>query len=243
VSGPDFTRLAPLYDELRPADDNWSEIFERLVTVGRLATGRVLDVGCGTGRVTAALAARGAKAWGVDPSAAMLEVARSRVPRGAGLREGRAEGLPFRDGWFDAAVCWLTVHLWDRPRGFAEVARVLRPGGRVAIATFDPTHFDAFWLNRLFPAMERIDRDRFPTPAALEGELAAAGLRPELERLSQTASITRRQALERIRGRHISTFQLIADDEYEAGLARAEHELPKRIVYTQEWLIAAGERV
>jgi ubiquinone/menaquinone biosynthesis C-methylase UbiE len=243
MTTPDFTSLAPLYDELRPVDGNWWEMFERLATLGRLDTGRVLDVGCGTGRVTAALAARGAKAWGVDPSRAMLDVARSRVPRTAGLRQGRAEALPFRDGWFDAAVCWLTVHLWDSPRGFAEVARVLRPGGRVVIATFDPTHFDAFWLNRLFPAIERIDRERFPTPGALEAELAGAGFRPQLERLSQRASITREQALERIRGRHISTFQLIAADEYEAGLARAERELPERIDYAQEWLIAAGERV
>ena len=217
-------------------------MFERLATLGALAAGIVLDAGCGTVRVSAPLAERGAKVWGVDPSPAMLDVARERVPRGVGLKEGRAEALPFRDGWFDGAVCWLTVHLWDRPRGFAELARVVAPGGRVVIATFDPTHFDAFWLNRLFPAMERIDRDRFPRPDELEARLAAAGFTPRLERLSQRASITRDDALARIRGRHISTFQLLDDAEYAAGLARAERELPERVEYRLEWLLAAGER-
>jgi ubiquinone/menaquinone biosynthesis C-methylase UbiE len=239
---PDFSRLARRYDELRPADANWHEVLERLVALGRLTAGRVLDVGCGTGRVSTALAERGSKVWGVDPEPGMLEIARARVPAGVGLKEGRAEALPFRDGWFDAAVCWLTVHLVDRPAAFAEVHRILVHGGRLAIATFDPTHFDAFWLNRLFPSLEAVDRARFPRPEQLEAELAAAGLEPRLERLSQTGSLSRDEALDKIRGRHISTFQLLGDEEYAAGLERAERELPARIDYAVEWLLARGVR-
>jgi len=239
---PDFSKLAARYDELRPADTNWDELFERVLALGRFTAGRALDVGCGTGRISAALAARGVKVWGVDPAPGMLEVARARVPRGVGLKEGTAEALPFRDGWFDAAVCWLTVHLMDRQRAFAELARVLSPGGRLVIATFDPAHFDAFWLNRLFPSMEAADRARFPRPEELEQELAAAGFGTTLERLSQHASISRDDALARIRGRHISTFQLIGEDEYAAGLARAECELLDRVDYALEWLLVRGER-
>jgi SAM-dependent methyltransferase len=243
ASRPDFSLLASRYDELRPVDSNWVELVDRVVELGRLGGGaRVLDVGCGTGRVAAALAERGAKVWGVDPSAGMLEVARSRVPSSVGLREGRAEALPFRDAWFDGAVCMLSVHLLDRPRAFGELARVLVPGGRLLIATFDPAHFDGFWLNRLFPTMRRVDLERFPTPADLERELGAAGFEPRLERLSQRTSMTREHALERIRGRHISTFQLIGDDEYRTGLGRAERELPERVDYAQEWLLVSAER-
>jgi SAM-dependent methyltransferase len=242
LTAPDFSLLAARYDELRPADANWEELFERVLAVGRLTAGRTLDVGCGTGRVSAALAARGVKVWGVDPAPGMLEVARSRVPRGVGLKEGRAEALPFRDAWFDAAVCWLTVHLMDRPRAFAELARVLGPGGRLVIATFDPAHFDAFWLNRLFPSMEAADRARFPLPEELEEELSVAGFDTTMERLSQRSSISRDSAIARIRGRHISTFQLIDEDEYAAGLARAEQELPDRIDYALEWLLVTGGR-
>ena len=239
---PDFSQLAASYDQLRPADANWQEVLDRLIALGRLTSGRVLDVGCGTGHVTAALAERGAKAWGVDPSPGMLDVARTRVPRNAGLKQGTAEALPFRDCWFHGAVCWLTIHLMDRPRAFAGIARVLAPGGRLVIATFDPDYFDGFWLNRLFPSMEAADRARFPGPAELERDLAGAGLSPRLERLAQTGSLTREDALARIRGRHISTFQLIGDDEYAAGLERAERELPERVDYSVKWLLGSGER-
>ena len=142
---------------------------------GDLTGRRVLEVGCGTGRFLAALDGR-AKAWGVDPSPEMLEVARGRV-QGAGLKLGSAEELPFKDGWFERAVMWLVVHLVDRPRAFAELHRVLSPGGRLAIATFDPVHFDAFWLNALFPSLEAIDRARFPTAQAAGGRARCRRLR------------------------------------------------------------------
>ena len=199
----------------------------------------MLDIGCGTGRFLAQLA-EVAKAWGVDPSREMLEVARSRVGS-AGLKLGSAEQLPFKDGWFERATMWLVAHLVDQPRAFAEVARVLEPDGRFAVATFDPSYFDAFWLNELFPSMERIDRKRFPTADELTAELAGFG-EVRLTRLSQTGSLGRADALERIRGKHISTFDLISDDEYEAGLARAERELPERVDYRIEWLLADAVR-
>jgi SAM-dependent methyltransferase len=200
----------------------------------------VLEVGCGTGRFLAALAGR-AKAWGVDPSPEMLEVARGRV-HGAGLKLGSAEELPFKDRWFERAAMWLVVHLVERPRAFAELKRVLAPGGRLVIATFDPVHFDAFWLNELFPSLEAIDRARFPTAEQLEEELGAAGFgEVRLTRLSQEASIDREVALERIRGKHISTFDLLDEDEYAAGLARAERELPEQVDYRLEWLLATAE--
>lgn len=199
----------------------------------------MLDIGCGTGRFLAQLAEI-AKAWGVDPSPQMLEVARSRVG-GAGLKLGSAEELPFKDGWFERATMWLVAHLVDRPRSFAEAGRVLEPGGRFAIATFDPSYFEEFWLNELFPSMEAVDRARFPTADELTTELASFA-EVRLTRLSQTGSLTREDALERIRGKHISTFDLISEEEYEAGLARAERELPERVDYRIEWLLADAVR-
>jgi ubiquinone/menaquinone biosynthesis C-methylase UbiE len=199
----------------------------------------VLDIGCGTGRFLAQLA-EVAKAWGVDASPEMLDVARTRVS-GAGLKLGSAEELPFKDRWFERATMWLVAHLLDRSRAFAEAHRVLAPDGRFAVATFDPSYFDEFWLNELFPSMEAADRARFPTADQLTTELANF-VQVRLLRLSQTGSLTREDALERIRGKHISTFDLISEEEYEAGLTRAERELPERVDYRIEWLLADAVR-
>jgi SAM-dependent methyltransferase len=237
---PDFGARAATYDELRPADENWWEVSEALIREGDLAGRRVLDVGCGTGKFVAALSDR-AKVWGVDASPEMLEVARSRAPR-VRFKQASAEALPFKDGWFERVTMWLVVHLVDRPRVFAEARRVLAADGRIAVATFDPSYFGVFWFRDYFPSMEEIDLARFPTREDFETELAAAGFEaPSFTRLSQRATVTREQALERIRGRHIATFDLISDEEYEAGLARAEREVPERVDYRQEWLIAVAE--
>jgi SAM-dependent methyltransferase len=209
-----------------------------LVREGDLVGRRVLDVGCGTGRLLVALAERGARVWGIDPSPEMAEVARGR---GAAVKVARAEQLPFKGEWFERAVLWLSAHLLDRPCAFTELRRVLAPDGRIVIATFDPSHFERFWLNRLFPSLERIDRERFPAEAELAAELRGAGFEPRVLRLSQQAQTSRDAALERLHGRYISTLQLLSEEEYQSGLERAERELPEEIKYPLQWLVVVGK--
>lgn len=240
---PDFGPLAESYDRLRPADANWWELFELLVTEGDLAGRRVLDVGCGTGALALALADRSARVWGVDPSDEMLARARARAGPALGLKRGEAEKLPFRDGWFERVVCRLVVHLVDRPRAFRESLRVLAPGGRMVVATFAPEHFEWYWLNDLFPSVLEIDRARFPPDDVLSRELRGAGFADvRVLRLGQQGSLTRDAALERIRGRYISTLRLISDKEFATGLMRAEDELPERIETRLEWVVLVAER-
>ena len=204
----------------------------------------MLDVGCGTGRFAAALAERAnAKVWGVDPAPEMLEVSRARAPGSVGFKLGRAEQLPFRDGWFERVTMTHVVHLVDRPRAFPEIARVLREDGRLAVATFAPAHFEAYWLNRFFPSLEAIDRARFPPADTLDGEFTAAGFGAvRALPLSRTTTIDRETALARLHGRHISTFDLLDEEEIAAGTARAERELPAEIEVRLEELVVVASR-
>ena len=201
---------------------------------------RVLDIGCGTGRVAAALAERGSRVWGVEPSPEMAGLARERIST---VKVAPAEKLPFKDGWFERAVMFLVIHLVDRPQAFAEAKRVLGVDGRLVVATFDPLHFERYWLNRFFPSLEAIDRARFPEPPALGEELQAGGFSSvRLLPLAQRAEIGREAALERVRGRFISPFQLLDEAEFQSGLERMEAELPERNEYGLEWVIAVAYR-
>jgi SAM-dependent methyltransferase len=100
---------------------------------------RVLDVGCGPGALTAELVRRAGSdaVAAVDPSPPFVAAARERYP-GADVREAPAEGLPFEDGTFDAALAQLVVHFMSDPvAGIREMARVTRPGGTVAACVWD----------------------------------------------------------------------------------------------------------
>jgi ubiquinone/menaquinone biosynthesis C-methylase UbiE len=97
-----------------------------------------LDVGCGTGRHTARLAALGHDVVGIDPSPEMLAVARARLP-GVELRRGGFEGLPARDREADLVVCALALsHVRALIAPVAELARVLAPAGLLVISNPHP---------------------------------------------------------------------------------------------------------
>ncbi len=244
----DFDPLAGDYDRLRPAGRAWEDLSERtLALLGDFR--RLVDVGCGTGRFAAfAKARRGGRVWGVDPSAEMLRRARERPgTAGIGWKQAPAERLPFTGGWFDAAHMHLVVHtLVDRPAALAEIARVLAPGGRLAIATFAMEHFERFFLNPYFPSIASIDGARFPDPGVLAAELGVAGFQDAAaERISQPVRAEPKDVLERVRGRYISTLHLLEPAEYAEGLARLEREVADgrgQFAYSLEWALITATR-
>jgi len=221
-----FDAIAGRYDDLR--GELLEETLPLLVEHGDLAGRRVLDAGCGTGRRAVQLARRhSAHVTGVDTSAAMLARARERAIPGVEVVEARAEALPFDDASFERVLFETSLHLMDRPAALQEAARVLEPGGRVAVLTVDPSGVGDFWLARLFPSWAAIDRARFPSPAMLAVELDLAGLpQARIVAAPQPLRYPRERALELLRGRYASSFALLDDTEVEEGIARAERELP-----------------
>lgn len=109
-----------------------------LALAGDVAGRRILDAGCGSGPLSAALRDRGAVVTGIDVSAGMLTLARRRLGDGVDLHVvDLNDRLPFDDGAFDDVVASLVLHyLEDWGPTLAELRRVLRPGGRL-IASVD----------------------------------------------------------------------------------------------------------
>jgi SAM-dependent methyltransferase len=111
-----------------------------LELAGEVAGRRVLDAGCGSGPLLAALRERGAVATGIDASAGMIELARRRLGADADLRVADlADPLPFPDGAFDDVVSSLVLHyLPDWGPVLGELRRVLAPGGRLIVSVDHP---------------------------------------------------------------------------------------------------------
>jgi len=133
-----------------------------VAALGPITGERVLDVACGTGNAACLAAAGGARVVGIDASPRLLEVACERVPD-AEFVLGDGADLPFRDGSFDAAVSVFGV-IFARPADAAarEIARVVRPGGRVVITTW-PRRGHLFELvSLLHAAMARVRGDDGP---------------------------------------------------------------------------------
>jgi ubiquinone/menaquinone biosynthesis C-methylase UbiE len=134
----------------------------------------ILDVGCGTGRLlrTAEQRFPAARLEGVDAAVEMVRYAQGVLPAASRItfRQATAERLPFADAQFDLVFSTMTFHHWnDQRAGIAEVARVLKPGGRWLLADFIATGFMRN-VRRLFRLR------RFPERRVLDPLVAAAGL-------------------------------------------------------------------
>jgi ubiquinone/menaquinone biosynthesis C-methylase UbiE len=232
TSGRHFDDLATSYDELRGAGRG-APYVAALVELGALRGADVLDVGCGTGELLGELVeSSSVRGTGVDPSAGMLEVSRSKLAPSVRLQRASAENLPFDDASFDAATMRFVVHHLDRPTAFAEINRVLRAAGRLLITTTDPTGLAQFWMQSYFPSYAAIEQRRFPAGEVLASELADAGFRDVVIRPRTVARrFDRATALQKLHGRAYSTFAEMTEAEYRAGVAAAEAGLPEQVEY------------
>jgi demethylmenaquinone methyltransferase / 2-methoxy-6-polyprenyl-1,4-benzoquinol methylase len=208
-----FDRIAGVYDRMNAVmtaglHHHWRR---RAADLAGLHPGQsALDVATGTGDLALELARRvapGGSVVGADFSERMLELARDkavaeraagRVPAGASVRfeTGNALQLPYGDAEFDAATVGFGARNFaDLPRGLSEMARVVRPGGRIVVLEItSPTGpplstFLDLWFDRIVPVLGRVAGDadaysylpssvrRFPSPQALAAVMWECGMR------------------------------------------------------------------
>jgi demethylmenaquinone methyltransferase/2-methoxy-6-polyprenyl-1,4-benzoquinol methylase len=169
---------------------------ERAADLARVGPGtRALDVATGTGDLAIALARRGSEVVGSDFSEGMLERARAKSA-GVVWEQANALALPYPDDAFDAATVGFGARNFsDLRQGLAEMARVVRPGGRVVVLEITtPTKpplstFFSLWFDRIVPLLGRITGEnqaysylpnsvkRFPGPRELGAVMHGTGLR------------------------------------------------------------------
>lgn len=131
IAAGGFGRAAAEYERARPGYP------DAAVDAIALACGigpgtRVLDLACGTGKFTRPLLALGAAVTGADPVDAMLRQLRAQLPQ-VPVARSAAEALPFAAGCFDAVCVAQGFHWFDGDAALAQIARVLRPGGALAL--------------------------------------------------------------------------------------------------------------
>ena len=191
-----FDRIAPHYDRMNRLmtfglDQRWRR--RTLDRIGIRAGDVVLDVACGTGDFAELCRARGAVVVATDYAARMLEHAAARGLGGILVR-GDATNLPIATGAFDALVCGFALRNFSSlPPAFAEMARVLRPGGRIGLLEVDRPANAAIrlghsvYFDRVVPLVGSVLADRkaysylpasaayLPPWAGLRSMLAEAG--------------------------------------------------------------------
>src|SRR2546425_5194435 len=229
----DYSELAATYDRTRSSPTEVQEFWiPRLLWMGDVAKGsRVLDVGCGTGRIAVPLS-EAHRVVVVDASPEMLAIARSKGSRAEFLRAD-ARRLPFVHGSFPVAIAVMVLHLLlDVREVLWEIARVAH---RAVIATIDMSKRVPHAIDEAFPSLQGIDAARFPPIAEIEDACRKAGWRRvHREDVRRRVESTPTEFLERVRGKYLSTLTLLPPGEFEKGLLWLEKNLPRRGRYAYE---------
>jgi len=139
---------------------------------------------------------------------------------------GDGENLPFVSGSFGLAYFHTSVHYGDWRLTLPEALRCVRTGGRIEIWTFAPSEIERTSLGRWFPTVVEVDVSRFPDPqdlATLLGEsVRSVSVTTEVEPIERTAL----SWVQGVRGRFVSTLQLVPEDELEMGITAFRRAYP-----------------
>ncbi len=219
------TETARRYDSARglPAQTKtlWLEALKASIPAREVES--VLDLGCGTGRFTSALGeAYGCQVFGVEPSAAMLEVASSRGEPQVVWKQGGAEDIPLESSSVDLVfMSQVFHHLADPRRALDEIRRVLTPSGHLAVRNgVREQNAELAWLE-CFPEALEIEERRTPSRKELE-ETVCAHVFDLIERrtIRQLFASSFEEYFEKISRRGLSALIAISDEAFQSGLER-----------------------
>ena len=207
-----FAGVADVYERSRPGYPEAA-----VVWLAGSTPGDVVDLGAGTGKLTRSLVALGHRVTAVEPLEEMLAQLRASIPAARALMGG-AEAIPLPDASADVVTCAQAFHWFDHDRALAEIARILRPGGRIALV-WNMRDESEIWVEELSDAIVgRTGLDR----GAVE-PIERSGLYGPVERevFEHEQEVDRTTMRELVRSR--SYCAILSEEERAPILDRVDH--------------------
>ena len=220
----DATNIAATYDLGRDHGPEFLDLWMRTIAsyVERKSVKNILDLGCGTGRFSEALAAHfNAQVTGIDPSTKMLDQARRKLKDSrVDYQNGRAESIPQPDKSLDLIFTSMTFHHFEDPALVAqECRRVLRDGAIVFLRAGSREQIPNYPYYDFFPATWPILEERLPSGTFMKQVFESAGFKTVDARIvtQQIASDFERYA-EKLATGSDSVLASLTPDDFEAGM-------------------------
>jgi malonyl-CoA O-methyltransferase len=219
----DRTSMPAAYDAGRgyPPEVLQSWLATISAAVGAREIGRILDLGCGTGRYSAALAAHfGAEVFAVDPSGKMLEQARAKSAKGVRFLRGSGEAIPLADDAVDMVFISMVFHHFGDPFAAArECRRVLREGGAVCLRGGAVERSAEYAYVPFFPSTPGLLAASLTSLARIESAFFAAGFSlAHHETVMSQAAPNWRDYADKTAFRADSILAQLSDHEFTHGL-------------------------
>lgn len=219
----DYSHISKTYDHYRSFAP--SEILH-LIRFGKIEPGlKILDLGCGTGNLSARLSnCIAVDLVGLDKSLAMLEKAREKGVKVL-CADADFSPLPFKNASFDGVMmAYVIHHIKQRPALIRECFRILKGGALILLtSSHDQIEGTHPAIKEFFPSLIEMDKERFPEISELDHYFQSAGFREISHEELIISKIPIDEAyLDKVKNKFISTFYLLPENEFKNGVERLE---------------------
>jgi len=211
---------------------------------------RVLDLGCGTGRIAITIQiSTGAKITGIDNSTKMLEIAAKKYERVTWLKDD-LDNLKFQDCCFDLILLVFVIHHLNNLESLLRKLKdMLSPSGSLIIVTVSREHI-INWPKSLcldqFPRFIDIDLARFQDIKDLRILLEDIGYKVNIESFNDETVYKKEEYIERVRKKYLSTLSLLSDEEFERGFKKflecINSRFSENVIAKSDFVIVQGKK-